>query len=40
MNVSSQKSSEQYMVQKIILTGPRHDEFRKILLKFDITYPK
>ena len=36
MNDSDTKFSKQFMVQKIIYTGTRHDEFREILIKFDL----
>ena len=34
MNGSGKNFSEQFMVEKIIQTRTRHDEFREILIKF------
>ena len=39
MNGSGKKFSEQFMVQKIIQTRTRHDEFRETLIKFDLRVP-
>ena len=36
MNGNGEKFSEQFNVQKIIQIRTRHDEFRKILIKFDL----
>ena len=36
VNCRGKKFSEQYSDKKIIYTGTRHDEFWKILLKFDL----
>ena len=37
MNGSNEKFTEQYRVKQIILTGIKHNEFWKIVLKFDLS---